>query len=106
MITLRSGFKNKTLNQDLKPKDTDNYKQKDLNFATKEKIQTPNNSVFVNEIGIYKIDQKLMHLKFGNGRISLLEGDINNIIAHIIFDNHPNEVKRIFMKYAKIQILE
>ena len=49
---------------------------------------------------------RVLHLKFGAGKVVNIDGGANNRIATIIFDNMGNEEKRIMLKYAKLQILE
>lgn len=49
---------------------------------------------------------KVLHLKFGAGKVVTVDGGANNRIATILFDQNPDEEKRIMLKYAKLQILD
>ncbi len=61
--------------------------------------------VYHQHLGNYKIEQKINHPKFGLGTIINLEGDAHNPIAHIKFNKFPTEIKRIFLQYAKLEII-
>lgn len=47
---------------------------------------------------------KIMHERFGEGKVIAIEGESNNRIATILFGNEVGE-KRIMLKYAKLMIL-
>ncbi len=48
---------------------------------------------------------KVLHLKFGKGKILSIEGGKGNRIASIQFESLGDEKKRIMLKFAKLQIL-
>ncbi|MCX8473528.1 MAG: UvrD-helicase domain-containing protein [Sediminibacterium sp.] len=68
-------------------------------------ISSNSNGVFHQQLGNYKSAQKVNHPKFGFGTIINLEGDAHNPIAHIKFDKNPAEIKRIFLQYAKLELI-
>ena len=49
--------------------------------------------------------QRVLHLKFGEGRITKVDGGAGNRIATIHFSDLPQPEKRIMLKFAKLQIL-
>ncbi|MCH2021630.1 MAG: UvrD-helicase domain-containing protein [Saprospiraceae bacterium] len=48
---------------------------------------------------------EILHQRFGNGKIISIDGDGNNKVATILFEEEVGE-KRIMLKYAKIQVLK
>ena len=56
----------------------------------------------VNEI---EVGKRVMHLKFGEGRVTKVDGGAGNRIATIHFSDLPQPEKRIMLKFAKLQIL-
>ncbi|MBT8218692.1 MAG: ATP-dependent DNA helicase, partial [Bacteroidia bacterium] len=50
--------------------------------------------------------QRVLHLKFGEGKVENIDGGIQNRIATIIFEKVGAERKRIALKFAKLQILD
>ena len=46
-----------------------------------------------------------MHLRFGKGEVRSIEGGKDNPIAAIYFED-TKEVKKIALKFAKLQIME
>lgn len=48
---------------------------------------------------------RVLHLKFGEGKVLKIDGGQNNRIATIAFDDIDNPERRIMLKYAKLQIL-
>ncbi len=48
---------------------------------------------------------RVMHLKFGEGRVTKLDGGAGNRIATIHFSDLPQPEKRIMLKFAKLQVL-
>lgn len=49
---------------------------------------------------------KVMHLKFGEGKVLNVDGAIDNRVATIFFKEAGNAQKRIMLKFAKLQIVE
>jgi DNA helicase-2/ATP-dependent DNA helicase PcrA len=52
------------------------------------------------------VGQKVLHLKFGEGRVTKVDGGAGNPVATIVFDNIDQPEKRIALRFAKLQILE
>ena len=50
--------------------------------------------------------QRVMHLKFGEGKVLKIDGGLGNRIATIHFSDLPAPEKRIMLKFAKLQVLE
>ena len=48
---------------------------------------------------------KVLHLKFGEGKVLSIEGSEKNRVATIFFSKIDNPQKRIMLKFAKLQIL-
>ena len=48
---------------------------------------------------------KVLHLKFGEGRVLSIDGGANNRIATIFFKGIDNPQRRIMLKFAKLQIV-
>ena len=53
----------------------------------------------------FKANQTIEHIKFGRGKILQLDGNAQNPIAHILFDNFNGEVKKILLNYAKMRVI-
>ncbi|MCY1554336.1 hypothetical protein D9M68_909010 [compost metagenome] len=51
------------------------------------------------------VGQKVEHMKFGFGTIRCLDGNPNNRMATIDFENGIG-VKKIMLQYAKLKIIE
>ena len=49
---------------------------------------------------------KVLHLKFGEGKVISIDGNANNRIATIYFKGIESPQRRIMLKFAKLQILE
>jgi DNA helicase-2/ATP-dependent DNA helicase PcrA len=49
---------------------------------------------------------KILHLKFGEGKVLTVEGNSGNRVATIFFNGIDNPQRRIMLKYAKLQILD
>jgi DNA helicase-2/ATP-dependent DNA helicase PcrA len=49
---------------------------------------------------------KVLHLKFGEGKVLSIDGGANNRIATIFFQEVDNPQRRIMLKFAKLQILD
>jgi DNA helicase-2/ATP-dependent DNA helicase PcrA len=49
---------------------------------------------------------KVLHLKFGEGKVLSIEGGDANRVATIFFRELDNPQRRIMLKYAKLQILD
>lgn len=58
-----------------------------------------------NPPGEIEVGQNVMHLKFGEGRVTKLDGGADNRIATIHFSNLAQPEKRIMLRFAKLQIL-
>ncbi|MCB0663498.1 MAG: ATP-binding domain-containing protein, partial [Saprospiraceae bacterium] len=52
-----------------------------------------------------EVGHKVLHLKFGEGRVVKIDGGTSNRMATIMFDNIDQPEKRIMLKFAKLQIL-
>ena len=50
--------------------------------------------------------QTVLHLKFGKGKVTNIDGGKANKIATVVFDAEPDKQKRIMLKFAKLQILD
>jgi DNA helicase-2/ATP-dependent DNA helicase PcrA len=48
---------------------------------------------------------KVLHLKFGEGKVISIDGGKNNRVATIFFKDVDNPQRRIMLKFAKLQIL-
>ncbi|MCB0634107.1 MAG: ATP-binding domain-containing protein, partial [Lewinella sp.] len=48
---------------------------------------------------------KVLHLKFGEGKVISIDGGKNNRVATIFFKDVENPQRRIMLKFAKLQIL-
>jgi DNA helicase II / ATP-dependent DNA helicase PcrA len=53
-----------------------------------------------------KAGQKVLHLKFGEGKVINVEGSIDNRMATIEFPEADEPTKRIMLKFAKLEIVE
>ena len=53
-----------------------------------------------------KAGMKILHLRFGEGKVLSIDGAIDNRVAKIMFKGVENPERRIMLKYAKLQILE
>jgi len=53
-----------------------------------------------------EVGQQVMHLKFGEGRITKVDGGAGNRIATIHFSDLAQPEKRIMLKFAKLQVLD
>ena len=49
---------------------------------------------------------KVLHLKFGEGKVLSIDGSTENRIATIFFKEIDNSERRIMLKFAKLQILD
>ena len=49
---------------------------------------------------------KILHLKFGEGKVLNIDGSPGNRVATIFFKGIDNPQRRIMLKYAKLQILD
>lgn len=49
---------------------------------------------------------RVMHMKFGEGKVLAIDGSKDNRIATILFQDIDNPERRIMLKFAKLQILE
>lgn len=48
---------------------------------------------------------KVLHLKFGEGKVLSIDGAATNRVATIFFKEIDDPQKRIMLKFAKLQIL-
>lgn len=48
---------------------------------------------------------KVLHLKFGEGKVISIDGNPNNRVATIYFQGIENPERRIMLKFAKLQVL-
>ncbi|WP_235297728.1 ATP-dependent helicase [Portibacter marinus] len=48
----------------------------------------------------------VMHLKFGKGHVQSIDGERDNKVATIIFEQLDNPERRIMLRFAKLQILD
>jgi DNA helicase-2/ATP-dependent DNA helicase PcrA len=53
-----------------------------------------------------KEGQSVMHLKFGKGTVKMIDGERDNKVATIHFEQLDNPERRIMLRFAKLQILE
>ncbi len=53
-----------------------------------------------------EVGQLVMHLKFGEGRITKIDGGADNRIATIHFSGLAQPEKRIMLRFAKLQVLD
>ncbi len=65
---------------------------------------TPNPNFMPSDPASFKEGSRVEHLKFGFGTILKIEGNVNNSIAHIKFDEIPDE-KRIMLNFSKLMII-
>jgi DNA helicase-2/ATP-dependent DNA helicase PcrA len=49
---------------------------------------------------------KILHLKFGEGKVISIDGGAGNRVATIFFKGIENPQRRIMLKYAKLQIMD
>ena len=49
--------------------------------------------------------QRVLHLKFGEGKVLAIDGGPENRVATIHFKDIDNPERRIMLKFAKLQIL-
>ncbi|MFK8161259.1 MAG: ATP-dependent helicase [Lewinella sp.] len=56
--------------------------------------------------GEIEVGQNVMHLKFGEGRVTKIDGGAGNRIATIHFSDLAQPEKRIMLRFAKLQILD
>jgi len=49
---------------------------------------------------------KVLHMKFGEGRIVSIDGPTDGRIAKILFEGIDDPERRIVLKYSKLQIIE
>ena len=57
-------------------------------------------------IDMIEVGVRVMHLKFGEGRVTKLDGGSDNRIASIHFSDLAQPDKRIMLRFAKLQVLE
>lgn len=53
-----------------------------------------------------EVGHKVLHLKFGEGRVVKIDGGATNRMATIMFEKIDQPEKRIMLKFAKLQILD
>ncbi|MEO1714237.1 MAG: hypothetical protein AAFU60_12965, partial [Bacteroidota bacterium] len=52
-----------------------------------------------------QVGQKVLHLKFGEGKVLSIDGAKDNRVATIFFKDVDNPNRRIMLKFAKLQVL-
>ncbi len=52
-----------------------------------------------------QVGMKVLHLKFGKGKVLAIDGREPNRVATIFFDQIPNPERKIMLKFAKLQII-
>lgn len=57
-------------------------------------------------IDMIEVGVRVMHLKFGEGRVTKLDGGTDNRIASIHFSDLAQPDKRIMLRFAKLQVLD
>lgn len=67
-------------------------------------IHTPNPNFKPSDPASFKEGVRVEHVKFGFGTIIKIEGNVNNSIAHIKFDEIADE-KRIMLNFSKLMII-
>jgi DNA helicase-2/ATP-dependent DNA helicase PcrA len=53
-----------------------------------------------------EVGQLVMHLKFGEGKVTKVDGGADSRIATIHFGDLNQPEKRIMLKFAKLQVLD
>jgi ATP-dependent DNA helicase UvrD/PcrA len=59
-----------------------------------------------NASGDIQAGMKILHLKFGKGKVLSIDGSVENRVATIFFKGIDTPERRIMLKYAKLQILD
>jgi DNA helicase-2/ATP-dependent DNA helicase PcrA len=77
-----------------------NFKRKALSNRVDPKNFSPSPSSDI------QTGMKVLHLKFGEGKVLSIEGGAVNRVATIFFRELDNPQRRIMLKYAKLQILD
>jgi DNA helicase-2/ATP-dependent DNA helicase PcrA len=49
---------------------------------------------------------EVLHLQFGRGRVTAIDGARENRVATILFDGGDDSERRIMLRFAKLQIVE
>ena len=98
----RSNLINKLSNQKHQPKTPQPIL---INQQSAQRVSNPENFI-AQAANTFKTDQRIEHIKFGLGLIKGIEGNKQNPIAHIQFDNFQNEIKKILLNYAKMRVVE
>ena len=57
-------------------------------------------------VGEVETGRRVLHLKFGEGKVLNVDGGSDNRIATIHFSELPQPEKRIMLKFAKLQVLD
>ena len=52
-----------------------------------------------------KVGMKVLHLKFGEGKVISIDGNMDNRVATIFFQGIDSPQRRLMLKFAKLQIL-
>jgi DNA helicase-2/ATP-dependent DNA helicase PcrA len=53
-----------------------------------------------------QVGRKVLHLKFGEGKVTKVDGGADNRIATIHFSDLAQPEKRIMLRFAKLQVLD
>ena len=48
---------------------------------------------------------RIVHLKFGEGKVTAIEGAKDNRVATIVFEDDFNTERKIMLKFAKVMII-
>ena len=82
-------------------------KNKNNNAVASGKPRTTSVADFkADDPGLISGGMRIYHQRFGAGTVLTVEGNGTNRIAKIQFDNLNNEIKRIVLRFAKLQILK
>lgn len=57
-------------------------------------------------VDLIEVGSRVLHLKFGEGRVTKLDGGADNRIASIHFSDLANPEKRIMLRFAKLQVMD
>ncbi|HXR82258.1 MAG TPA: hypothetical protein VN763_15125, partial [Saprospiraceae bacterium] len=49
---------------------------------------------------------EVLHMQFGRGRVTNIDGARENRVATILFDGGDDSERRIMLRFAKLQIVE
>ena len=81
-----------------------NFKQRRGTVAAPTSVVDPKNFK-PNHHSEIQTGMKILHLKFGEGKVLSIDGAVDNRVATILFRGIDNPQRRIMLKFAKLQIL-